>query len=303
MTRHVRFVLLAVLLVIVLSLCIGVLIARADCSGYVVQPGDTLYRIARANGTTWQELARVNGLTSPDRIYIGQCLLLGVEQISSVKGLAMADWGHSEDLLSLNVAWYYGWGEYCTGDARCINMVRNMQLPQTCYTVLLVGNEPNAVEPYGAPVSPGEAAKKIKAIEAQCPATKLIVGNVSADDWGNGNGAEWLKAFLREYKRLTCRVYSQTLGVHCYQIQSGWCIGQLAAMRRVYSGEMWLTEYNDLSGDVNNFVALTDYAFANFSGVALYTNRQPDAPWALNGASVIMPDGSLDARGVYYAQR
>lgn len=30
---------------------------------------------------------------------------------------------------------------------------------------------------------------------------------------------------------------------------------------------------------------------------------QPDAPWALNGASVVMADGTLDARGAYYSQR
>jgi hypothetical protein len=37
MTRHVRFVLLAFVLVIALSPSSGVLIARADCSGYIVQ--------------------------------------------------------------------------------------------------------------------------------------------------------------------------------------------------------------------------------------------------------------------------
>ncbi|MDO8303918.1 MAG: hypothetical protein Q7T18_11820, partial [Sedimentisphaerales bacterium] len=87
------------------------------------------------------------------------------------------------------------------------------------------------------------------------------------------------------------------------QTQPGWCIDRLKEMRGLYSGEMWLSEYNDLSGSIEAFTALTDYAFANFSHVALYTNRQPDAPWALTGASVVMADGTLDARGAIYAQR
>lgn len=45
--------------------------------GYVVQSGDTLGGIAaRVGGFTWQELARVNRIESPYRIYIGQTLVL-----------------------------------------------------------------------------------------------------------------------------------------------------------------------------------------------------------------------------------
>ena len=223
------------------------------------------------------------------------------------RGLAMADWSHSEDLQTLNVSWFYGWGEYCAGDARCINMVRSMELPRACYPVLLVGNEPNAKEPWGAPITPTEAAKKVHAIQMQCPATKLIVGNVAADDWsragGWGSGYNWLAKFLKEYKRIYHRNYTGGLGLHCYQMQAGWCVQQLKAMRCLYVGEMWLTEYNELSGNLTEFQSLTDYALANFTRTALYTNRQPDAPWALNGASVVRSDGTLDERGAYYASK
>lgn len=309
MTRHSRFVLLAALLMILLSLSSGILIARAECSSYLVQPGDTLYRIARANGLTWQELAQANGIQKPYTIYAGQCLTLVAEQSASassaVKGLAMADPSHPEDLTALDVSWWYTWGENCNGNQNCVNMVRGMQMPASCYDVLLVGNEPNAREPYGVSISPTDAVRFVMAIQSACPSTKLVAGNVSADDWGQGNGADWLKAFLREYKLLTHphRNYAQALGIHCYQTQPDWCIGQLAAMRRVYAGEIWLTEYNDLTGQQASFERLTDYALANFARVSLYTNRQPDAPWALNGASVVMADGTLDARGVYYAER
>ncbi len=48
-----------------------------DCqtsSTYTVQRGDTLFKIARRFGTTTAELARLNGLADPNRIYTGQVL-------------------------------------------------------------------------------------------------------------------------------------------------------------------------------------------------------------------------------------
>lgn len=41
---------------------------------YVVQPGDTLYRIATQFNTTWQNLAQWNNLTDPNAIEVGQVL-------------------------------------------------------------------------------------------------------------------------------------------------------------------------------------------------------------------------------------
>ncbi len=43
---------------------------------YTVQPGDTLSGIANKNGTTATALARENNLSNPDRIYVGQQLLI-----------------------------------------------------------------------------------------------------------------------------------------------------------------------------------------------------------------------------------
>src|SRR3990167_389603 len=64
------------------------------------------------------------------------------------KGIAMAVTELS-DLDRLGAGWYFQWGENCA-DARCIPMGRSMQVPKACYPILLVGNEPNAIEPYGA---------------------------------------------------------------------------------------------------------------------------------------------------------
>lgn len=43
---------------------------------YTVRPGDTLSGIASRHGTTYQELAKINGIADPNRIYVGQVLKL-----------------------------------------------------------------------------------------------------------------------------------------------------------------------------------------------------------------------------------
>lgn len=44
---------------------------------HLVRPGDTLYSIATRNGLPWQEVARLNGITPPYTIRVGQTLSLG----------------------------------------------------------------------------------------------------------------------------------------------------------------------------------------------------------------------------------
>jgi LysM repeat protein len=43
---------------------------------YVVQPGDTLYSIARRFGTTYWAIAQANHIVNPNRIYVGQRLVI-----------------------------------------------------------------------------------------------------------------------------------------------------------------------------------------------------------------------------------
>lgn len=52
------------------------ILAPATATAYVVKSGDTLGAIASAHGTTWQALARLNNLTDPDKIAVGQRLRL-----------------------------------------------------------------------------------------------------------------------------------------------------------------------------------------------------------------------------------
>ena len=43
---------------------------------YEVVNGDTLGKIAKKFGTTYQEIASINGIPNPDKIQVGQVLLL-----------------------------------------------------------------------------------------------------------------------------------------------------------------------------------------------------------------------------------
>lgn len=47
-----------------------------EMTTYVVQRGDTLTRIARRFGVNMQVLAEVNNITNPNRIYVGQTLVI-----------------------------------------------------------------------------------------------------------------------------------------------------------------------------------------------------------------------------------
>ncbi len=71
-----------VLIGLVVLLIGGVVVPAASAapsstdSAYVVRPGDTLGSIAARFGVSASALARANGITNPDRIYIGQNLVI-----------------------------------------------------------------------------------------------------------------------------------------------------------------------------------------------------------------------------------
>ncbi len=283
---------------------------------YVVRPGETLTGIARRYGTRVEALVAANHLTNANLIFAGQRLIIPVRPdhanlsvtTGQRKGLAMAT-HHLEDLERLQVAWYYVWS-WCSAPG-CVPMVHGMELPPACPNVLLVGNEPNAIRPFGSPTTPDEAVTRVRAIERQCPRTRLVVGNVSADDWqpagGWGSGYDWLSEFLTAYRAAAGVPFPHTLGVHCYsQFRANYCLEQLAALRSLSSAPMWLTEFGVLSGDPRQFEILLDFALANFERYAAYTNRQPHTGegWEIGvGVELVRPDGELTPAGELYAER
>ena len=77
-----------------IALCLTMVLLLAGCSGsgsysgsvYTVKRGDTLYRISQMTGTSVNELARINGISPPYTIEIGQRLKVkGAAKASSAK--------------------------------------------------------------------------------------------------------------------------------------------------------------------------------------------------------------------------
>jgi LysM repeat protein len=67
---------------------------------YVVQPGDSLYAIARANGVTADQIAAANRLVDPDFIRIGQVLILPAGPTVSAAAMPAAYTVQPGDTLS-----------------------------------------------------------------------------------------------------------------------------------------------------------------------------------------------------------
>lgn len=214
------------------------------------------------------------------------------------------------DADRLGVTWYHEWN-YCGegDDARCVDMSYDMSLPPTCPPVLLVGNEPNAIPPFGFSVTPKDAVDRVTAIEAQCPGTKLVMGNVSADNWkragGWGSGRDWIKEFLAAYDNLSERSYTGAVGVHCFTTKKAdYCIRRLSDFLKIYKGEVWITEFGILSGNASELTKLLAWIAPRFTWFAIYTNREPHDGngWELGGGvELVNPDGSLTPAGSVYA--
>lgn len=51
-------------------------VAKKASKVYTVKKGDTLSKIAAANGTTWQNLKKINGIKNANQIYVGQKIKL-----------------------------------------------------------------------------------------------------------------------------------------------------------------------------------------------------------------------------------
>jgi hypothetical protein len=280
---------------------------------YIVQPGDNLTRLAQRFGTSVESLVSANQISDPNSLPSGARLILPLHLpvVSPAsqdprRGLAMAV-AAPQDLATLGVGWYYVW-DWCVRP-RCVPMAYFMDLPPACPPMLLVGNEPNAVRPFGGPLAPSEAALKVAAIERACPRTRLIVGNVAADDWrpsgGWGSGQDWLVEFLDHYRAVAGHSFKQTIGVHCYaQAVADYCLQKLADLRAVFAGPMWVTEFGILSGAPHQYAALLKFIDTHFERFAAYTNRQPHTGqgWELNtGVELVLADGRLAPAGEVYA--
>lgn len=90
-------------LLILLTLAGLVPLASAEGEDtYVVRPGDVLGTIAQRLGTSVEEVIRLNGLASADRIFVGQALLIPGQAVSGyhvvLKGETLAEIANAYDV-------------------------------------------------------------------------------------------------------------------------------------------------------------------------------------------------------------
>ena len=220
------------------------------------------------------------------------------------KGLAMAT-NAPGDLDLLDVKWWYVWGWGDSTDARYVPMTRDWLCPlKPSPEYLLVGNEPNACEPYGYTMAPNHAVQWLRALEVAYPDTIMVVGNVSADNWGmGGDGVWWLTRFLQYYESTNGRPFSHVLGCHEYAYNANLAIEQFNRYRAIYSGRMWLTECNlvqDFSIDTSQFREMFQAAGETFDRFACYTNRQDGSGSSLPYPMDLCNDAGLTGIGEVY---
>lgn len=217
-----------------------------------------------------------------------------------VKGVALLDWGHKEDLAAVGAPNYYGWGAYCNGAANCLNMNRNWTLPQTtCYPTLLLGNEPTNPEPAGHPITATLAASVTVSIEKACPQTRLVVANIHLN---NGDGAadrQWVRDYLSAYAVKAGKPFTHTLGVHCYSGGGQWCLNRIISVTAVYNGPLWVTEAGIYSaGQLSIFLKGLPLV-GRVERLYLWTNRDSSDPNHL--LDLVSANGTLTPLGQVYA--
>jgi len=225
---------------------------------------------------------------TPTRVYVPL-----VQRGFGGKGLAIGGGDWRTDVVTLGARWYYYYSEgpQANEPPGRIPMLRQdlTQFPAACYPYLLVFNEPDSQRPFSA----SETAQIVHDIEAACPQTYQIVGNVSQ------YGAWWVTDFLAAYGP----GFHQAIGVHCYGYNTAdACIDTLTGFLAKYP-TLWLTEYNVFYAPAE-FGRLTEWAAAWFTGYSPYTNREPIPlpDWAFGEkAWLINADGSLTSNGQVYA--
>ena len=222
------------------------------------------------------------------------------------KGLAMASPQYPNDLELLKIKWWatWGWGSYT--DERYVPMTRDWSCPlgKIDPQYLLVGNEPNYVEPYGFTMSPEHAVIRLHYLELEYPFTTMVVGNVSGDNHGMGDGVWWLTRFLQYYEDYNGRPFSDILGGHSYEYEPQKMLAQFDKYLAVYP-RMWLTEYNLAQPTINleEFKLVTKEALKKFERVACYTNRQDGGASSLPyPMDLIDKDGNPTDIGKIYAK-
>lgn len=229
-------------------------------------------------------------------ILLSLLLMFSIEFTPAIKGLAMAV-NVPSDIDILKVEAYHNWS--MTG-----SVPLTYGVPAVCASVMIVGNEPNAVAPYGAPMYPVWYAQLVMQIRMRCPDSLLVLGNVSVEDWralgGQQEGVGWLKEMLS----LLPTDNKFVIGAHCYSSSAAWCIEKLNEIKHLSRYPLWVTEYGVTTGSAVEMMKFMKWLSMNTEAYFAYTNRQPHTGqgWEITtGVELVDGDGALTNSGKVFA--
>ena len=140
------------LLLILFALSLAVVPAVFADSSYVVQPGDTLYKIAVQYGVTMQEIADANGIWNYDHIEVGQLLVIpGADSIPAAVDAATTYVVQPGDTL-FRIAYNHGLQTSAVAQA---NGITNFDYVYTGQTLIIPASDGAATSnPQSSPPSP-----------------------------------------------------------------------------------------------------------------------------------------------------
>jgi len=221
------------------------------------------------------------------------------------KGLAQV-WGGYRDVLKPQ--WWYDWSPV-PDDPTKVPMLRsglpNVSLPVDYSDYVLVFNEPNVHEPNGCWVPDYmEGIARYAVLAHVYPQAQFIVGSVSA--WSYS----WLVRFHKMAIRCKLRL---PLGyaIHGYAgdygtlaTMFGWWQKAHDQIKAITPGlEFWITETGDMKGRPTVLKAIWAKALAlDADRAGFYTDRQPDAPWAISKGVEMINDSGLTPIGEAFVE-
>ena len=221
----------------------------------------------------------------------------------SRQGIGMA-YPYFEDFNTLQVSWFYVWGtdQGYLSDSRYVPMSyagEDPNLPINYSGYLLVFNEPNNPQPYGAGITPQVASDRYRILGNKYPNAKFVVGGVSV--WDSVYYGNWLSTFRSLCS--DCKA-PYAYAIHGY-VESWITADQLKIWWTKHEnelGKIWITEFADTLGRPQVLWELISWIKTqpNIERYAVFTNRAiGNESWYPQGWNVqlVGNDGNITALG------
>jgi hypothetical protein len=231
-----------------------------------------------------------------------------VNKNSNKKGIAIPrEYINIRDAEILECSWYYDWGNFCDNESfhmiEYVPMSYSGNMIDTNSSNILLFNEPN--NKGQGNLTPQLAVEKYKLFLDKYGIDKLIVGGIMF--WG---GYTWLKSFLEEID--TAGIAKPKRYHYHGFIEWGLAPENLIAFwqdcQKLTGEKYWITEYNDIEGNLDNIKKLTEF-LQNDPYVERYslfcnriTGKESWYPifWPENPLFAPIIDGNLSNIGKYY---